>query len=87
VRTTNVIEMRTVRELLIELDKIRSDVLAGDIQGWGGVVKHRDGQEVVYLGGTFKTSAADRAKAMLKVSAAVALREDSYLPKIVTRVQ
>jgi hypothetical protein len=83
VRRTNVIEMRAVRDLLAELDKLRSDILAGDVQGWGGVVKHADGQEVVYIGGTFKTSAADRARAMLKVSAVV-MREDNYLPPVKT---
>lgn len=77
---TNVIEMKTVRDLLIELDKIRSDVLAGNVQGWGGVVRYADGQDVTYVGGTFKTSTAARARAMLKVSASVMLREDDYLP-------
>lgn len=82
-KRTNVIEMRAVRELLNELDKIRSEVLSGEVQGWGGVVKHANGREVVYVGGSFKTSATDRARAMLKVSAAV-MKEDDYLPPPLT---
>lgn len=77
---SNVVYMAAVKDLLIELDKLRSDVLAGEIQGWGGVVRRSDGVEVVYLGGTFKTSSADRARAMLKVSAARVLREEETIP-------
>jgi hypothetical protein len=71
--------MTRVRELLTELDRLRSDVLAGEVQGWGGVVKYADGKDVLYIGGTFRISASDRVRAMLKVSA-VAMREDEYLP-------
>jgi hypothetical protein len=65
----NVVEMGTVRDLLAALDELRRDVLAGEIRGWGGSVLYGDGREVVYLGGTFRDSAADRARCMLKVSA------------------
>lgn len=78
-RTNNVVYMGAVRDLLAELDKLRANVLAGDIQGWGGVVKYADGREVAYLGGTFTTSSTDRARAMLKVSAARMLAEDEPL--------
>lgn len=79
-RTTNVIYMREVRDLLVELDKLRADVLAGEAKGWGGSVFYGDGREVVYIGGSFEENAQDRARAMLKVSAQRALREDDYLP-------
>jgi hypothetical protein len=78
-KKSNVVNMATVRELLLQLDQIRADVLAGDIAGWGGMVKHTDGTEVVYLGGTFRYSSADRTRCVLRVSAAVALN-DTYLP-------
>lgn len=76
---TNVVEMATIRELLGELDKIRADILKGDIQGWGGVVRRTDGKDVVYIGGSFKTSSADRTRAMLRVSAVLAMKEDIRL--------
>lgn len=79
---SNVVYMGEVRDLLMELDKLRADVLAGDIRGWGGVVSRTDGREVIYLGGTFKTSSADRARAMLRVSAARVLREDEALSPV-----
>lgn len=75
----NVVLMANVRELLFELDKLRSDVLKGRVSGWGGMVKFEDSSEVVYLGGTFRTSSIDRTRCVLKVSAAVALN-DRYLP-------
>jgi hypothetical protein len=76
---SNVVLMANVRELLAELDKLKADVLKGNITGWGGMVKHADGNEVVYLGGTFRFSSEDRTRCVLKVSAAVA-RTDTYLP-------
>lgn len=81
-----VVEMGTVREFLAQLEQLKSELLAGEIQGWGGVVKFADGRDVVYVGGSFRTSTADRTRAMLRVSAAVALRQDDYLPppKMVT---
>lgn len=79
-RTSNVVYMGAVRDLLAELDNLRLDVLAGEIQGWGGVVKYAGGKDVVYLGGSFKASSTDRARAMLKVSAARMLAEDEPLP-------
>jgi hypothetical protein len=78
-KRTNVVQMSVVRDLLIELDKLRADVLAGDIQGWGGVVRHSDGRDVIYVGGSFRTSATDRARAMLRVSAALAVKEDNFI--------
>lgn len=78
---SNVIYMATVRDLLIEWDKVRSDILAGEALGWGGTVQYKD-REVVYLGGSFRESAADRARAMLKVSAARMMREDPPLPSL-----
>jgi hypothetical protein len=79
-QTSNVVYMREVRDLLAELDKLRADVLAGEAKGWGGSVFYADGREVVYIGGAFKDNAQDRARAMLKVSALRARREDDYLP-------
>jgi hypothetical protein len=79
-KNTNVVWMGAVRELLAELDKLRSDVLAGGVQGWGGTVKYSDGREVVYLGGTFQESPEDRVRAMLKVSATRMRLEDPPLP-------
>jgi hypothetical protein len=76
---SNVVWMGSVRDLLVELDKLRSDVLAGGVLGWGGTVMYADGREVVYLGGTFKESSEDRARAMLKVSATRMMREDPPL--------
>jgi len=78
-KSNNVVYMGAVRDLLAELDKLRADVLAGAVQGWGGSVLYADGHEVVYLGGTFKEDSASRARAMLRVSAARA-RQDDYLP-------
>lgn len=78
-QTKNVIYMGAVRDLLSELDKLRADILAGEIEGWGGSVKFADGREVVYLGGTFKGDSESRARAMLRVSAMRAMRDD-YLP-------
>lgn len=79
-RTTNVVYMPAVRDLLVELDKLRADILAGEIEGWGGSVKYADGREVVYLGGTFKRDSAERARAMLKVSAMRVLHEGETRP-------
>lgn len=76
----NVVYMGEVRDLLTELDKLRADILAGDAKGWGGTVLYSDGREVVYIGGSFKDSSIDRARAMLKVSAVRMLREDEPLP-------
>lgn len=76
---TKVVYMADVRDLLVELDKLRADVLAGEVQGWGGTVKFADGREVAYIGGTFKHSTADQARAMLKVSAVRMMREDPPL--------
>lgn len=72
---TNVIQMGAVRDLLAELDKLRSDVLAGEVLGWGGSVFYADGREVAYLGGSFRHNAKDQARAMLKVSVLRVLRE------------
>lgn len=78
-KSNNVVYMGAVRDLLVELDKLRADVLAGEVQGWGGSVLYADGREVCYLGGTFKEDSASRARAMLRVSA-IRARQDSYLP-------
>lgn len=75
----NVVYMESVRDLLSQLEKLRADVLSGQILGWGGSVWFADGREVVYLGGCFRESSASRARAMLRVSAARALLDD-YLP-------
>lgn len=78
-KTKSVIFMGAVRELLSELDKLRADVLSGQIEGWGGSVTYADGREVIYLGGSFREDSASSARAMLRVSAERALR-DNYLP-------
>lgn len=79
-QANNVVYMGTVRDLLAELDKLRADILAGEIEGWGGSVKYADGREVTYLGGTFRGNSAERAKAMLKVSAVRVQHEDGTIP-------
>jgi hypothetical protein len=76
---TKVVYMAAVKDLLAEWEKIRRDILAGEVQGWGGSIKFTDGEEVVYIGGTFRTNAADRARCMLKVSAVRATREGQPL--------
>jgi hypothetical protein len=76
---TKVVYMAAVKDLLAELEKLRLDILAGEVQGWGGTVQFTDGQEVVYIGGTFRTNAEDRARCMLKVSAVRTIREDPPL--------
>jgi hypothetical protein len=83
---SNVVWMGAVRDLLSELDRLRSEVLAGNVQGWGGTVKFSDGREVVYLGGTYKESSEDRVRAMLKVSATRMKLEDPPLPLRKTRI-
>jgi hypothetical protein len=76
-KETKVVYMAAVKDLLAELEKLRLDVLAGEVQGWGGTVKFTDGREVAYIGGTFKHSTADQARAMLKVSALRTMMEDT----------
>lgn len=78
-RAANVVYMATVRDLLAELEKLKKDVLAGEVLGWGGSVKYADGREVPYIGGTFRNSAEDQARAMLRVSALRVLSEDPPL--------
>jgi hypothetical protein len=78
-KETKVVYMAAVKDLLAELEKLRLDVLAGEVQGWGGTVKFTDGREVAYIGGTFKSSTADQARAMLKVSALRMKTEDPPL--------
>lgn len=78
-KTNNVVYMETVRDLLAELDALRADVIKGGVVGWGGMVKHCNGSEVVYLGGTFKHNSDERTRCVLKVSAVAALH-DPYLP-------
>jgi hypothetical protein len=77
---TNVVYMGAVRELLTELDRVRADVLAGEVLGWGGSVTYSDGREVVYLGGCFRDDSACAARAMLKVSAVRALNDGHLSP-------
>jgi hypothetical protein len=84
-QANNIVYMASVRELLMELDKLRSDILAGEIEGWGGSVKFTDGREVTYLGGTFKGDSSERAKAMLRVSAVRVLHEDETIPPTLPR--
>jgi hypothetical protein len=81
-QANNVVYMGSVRDLLSELDKLRSDILAGEVEGWGGSVKFTDGREVTYLGGTFKGNSAERARAMLRVSAARVLHEEETIPPL-----
>jgi hypothetical protein len=78
-KETKVVYMAAVKDLLAELEKLRLDVVRGEVQGWGGAVKFTDGREVAYIGGTFKDSSADQARAMLKVSALRMQAEDPPL--------
>lgn len=74
---SNVVQMGTVRELLAQIDRLRAEVLAGDVSGWGGSVLFADGRETVYIGGNFRENAEAQARSMLKVSALRVMREDT----------
>lgn len=75
-KTTNVVSLGRVRDLLAEVDRMRAAILSGDMEGFYAVVKHRKTPERVYIGGSFKETPQAATRAILRVSAARARTED-----------
>lgn len=69
-KNVQVINLGETRELLAELDKARSAILAGHTAGFYAGRISSTGEEEVFLGGVFRENATAAVKSMLKAAAA-----------------
>lgn len=78
-RTTNIINLGSVRDLLPEWMKVRNHITTEKVSGWYAVFRDEDGQETAFVGGVYKDNTSLATAALLKLSAARMLLEDDPL--------
>jgi hypothetical protein len=84
VKQTKVVHLARVRELkdlLAEWEKVRQEILLGQIDGFHTALR-RGECETIYVGGRFKKDSEAAARAALKASLYRMLDEDPPLPAI-----
>jgi hypothetical protein len=77
--TAKVVDFGLTRELLSQIETVRTMVLAGEIQGWIGTVLKTDGVEIPYAAGVFASDKDAMMKAALRHSVARMKAEDPPL--------
>lgn len=73
---TRVVDLGAVRDLLSELDKLRSAILGGQVSGFSCTVMDQEERETLYMGGVYKEDPKLALSAILKASAARVMAED-----------
>ena len=73
---TRIVNLGAVRDLLPELDKLRSAILTGQVSAFQCTLMDQEGQETLYMGGVYKEDPKLALGAILKASAARVMVED-----------
>lgn len=71
-KNVQVINLGETRQLLAELDKARSAILAGHLAGFHAGFQRTSGEETLYLGGVYQRDPTSAVKGILKAAAAEA---------------
>jgi hypothetical protein len=77
---TTVINLGKVRDMLVEWEKVRQQIVSGKISGFQTVFVDEKQRETIYLGGVYKNDPRAAMAAALKLSAARMLNEDAPIP-------
>lgn len=73
---TRVVNLGAVRDLLGELDKVRTAILAGKVTGFQCTLMDSEDTETIYMGGPYREDPKLALSAILKASAARVMTED-----------
>lgn len=74
--STKVVNLRQVRDLLAEWEKVRSAIAGGLVKGFHVALRDREQDETIYLGGVYRENPRLALGAILKASAARSQEED-----------
>lgn len=75
-KKTRIVDLGSVRDLLVEWEKVRASIIQGRTTGFQTTLMDESQEETVYLGGVYKQDPKLALSAILKTSAALVLTHD-----------
>lgn len=71
-----IVNLGAVKDLRQEWEKVKTAIMAGEVESFYLQLVGRDGKEAVYAGGAYRKNAESVARAALRISIARMRRED-----------